>query len=64
MSRNVNKTQPCLEEILITLEETKFHGNITIHYTDGQPRKIEYKTVEDLVRHRGTQQPGRRAEMI
>lgn len=48
MNIKVNKTQPCLEEILKTLEETKFQGNITIHYTHGQPRKIEYKTFEHL----------------
>ena len=48
MKTKVGNNQPCLEEILQTLEETKFHGNVTIHYTNGQPRKIEYKKVEDL----------------
>jgi hypothetical protein len=48
MNVKVTKTQPCLEEILETLEETKFHGNVTIHYANGQPRKIEYKTFQDL----------------
>ena len=42
------KKQPGLAEIMKTLEETKFHGNITIHYTNGQARKIEYKKVENL----------------
>jgi len=37
-----------LEEILKTLEHTKFHGNMTIHYTNAQTRKIEYKKVENL----------------
>jgi len=40
--------QPKLENILKGLEAKHFHGNITVHYTNGQPRKIEYKTVEDL----------------
>lgn len=48
MKPHVDKKQPCLSEILQTLEETKFHGNVTIHYTNGQPRKIEYKSVEEL----------------
>jgi hypothetical protein len=48
MKSILEKKQPCLEEILKTLEETKFHGNITIHYTNGEPRKIEYKNVQEL----------------
>jgi hypothetical protein len=48
MNIKFDKKQPCLDEILKTLEETRFHGNITIHYTNGQPRKIEYKTVQEL----------------
>jgi len=48
MNTKVDKNQPCLEEILKTLEKTKFHGNVTIHYTNGQPRKIEYKTMQEL----------------
>ena len=35
MDIKVDKKHPCLDEILKMLEETKFHGNITIHYTDG-----------------------------
>ena len=46
--RKQTQTQPKLDEILKVLEKTKFHGNITVHYLDGQPRKIEYKSVEDL----------------
>jgi hypothetical protein len=48
MKTKEDKKQPCLDEILKTLEETRFHGNITIHFTNGQPRKIEYKTMQDL----------------
>lgn len=29
-------------------EEQKFHGQITIHYANGKPRKIETKQVEDI----------------
>lgn len=39
---------PKLEDILKFLETTRFHGNITVHYMNGQPRKIEYKSIEDL----------------
>ncbi|GFO54907.1 hypothetical protein GMSM_19140 [Geomonas sp. Red276] len=35
-------------DILKQLEETKFHGSVTIHYASGNPRKIEYKSVQDL----------------
>ncbi|MBJ6727373.1 hypothetical protein [Geomesophilobacter sediminis] len=42
------KKAQSLQEILKQLEETKYHGNITIHYTHGKPRKIEYKQVENL----------------
>ena len=48
MNIKADKKQPRLEEILKTLENTKFHGNITVHYTNGQPRKIEFKTVQEL----------------
>ena len=48
MKINTEKKLPCLKEILKTLEETRFHGNITIHYTSGRPRKIEYKSVQEL----------------
>lgn len=48
MKIKLDKKQPCLDEILRTLEETKFHGNITIHYTNGKARKIEYKSVQEL----------------
>jgi hypothetical protein len=48
MKSKMENKQPCLDEILKTLEETKFHGNITIHYTNGLPRKIEYKKVQEL----------------
>jgi hypothetical protein len=48
MKLKVEKSQSCLEEIMKTLEVTKFHGNVTIHFTHGCPRKIEYRTVEDL----------------
>lgn len=43
-----DKKQPCLDEIMITLEKTKFHGNITIHYTNGVARKIEFKSFQEL----------------
>jgi len=48
MNSKPPEKQPKLEKILKGLEERQFHGNITVHYTNGQPRKIEYKTVEDL----------------
>ncbi len=48
MKFKTEKNQPCLEEVLKTLEETRFHGSVTIHYADGQPRKIEYKSVHEL----------------
>ncbi len=48
MNAKPAERQPRLENILKVLEEKRFHGNITVHYTNGQPRKIEYKTVEDL----------------
>lgn len=48
MDERALEKQQTLDKILKVLEETRFHGNITVHYTNGQPRKIEYKTVEDL----------------
>ena len=45
--KQVKKT-PVLLDILNNLDENKFHGSITIHYTHGNPRKIEYKSVHDL----------------
>ena len=30
------------------VEERGFHGQITIHYANGKPRKIETRQVEDI----------------
>ncbi len=40
--------RPSLADILKALEKSCFHGNVTIHFANGKPKKIEYKTVEDL----------------
>jgi len=29
-------------------DKQKFHGSVTVHYADGEPKKIEYKEVQDL----------------
>ncbi|MBJ6727372.1 hypothetical protein [Geomesophilobacter sediminis] len=48
MTSRYDKKAASLEDILRKLEADRYHGNITIHYTHGKPRKIEYKTMEDL----------------
>lgn len=48
MASKEEKNDSMLLEILKSLEEKQFHGSVTIHYTFGKPRKIEYKMVEDL----------------
>lgn len=48
MNGNEQSRKPSLADILKALEESRFHGNVTIHYAGGKPKKIEYRTVEDL----------------
>lgn len=37
-----------LEKELAALEESGFHGNVTINYADGKPKKIRVEKVKDL----------------
>ena len=48
MNGKTDAPRPSLAEKLKALEESRFHGNVTIHFANGKPKKIEYKTVEDL----------------
>jgi hypothetical protein len=48
MNEKPNDALQKLKEILESLEETKFHGSVVIHYASGKPKKIEYKKVEDI----------------
>lgn len=47
MSDTVIRKNPLLSK-LREAEEKLFHGQITIHYAHGKPRKIETKQVEDI----------------
>ncbi|MCM0084230.1 hypothetical protein L4X63_21845 [Geomonas sp. Red32] len=49
MNSAKRRAELCLDDILRQLEATKFHGSVTIHYASGSPRKIEYKSVHDLI---------------
>lgn len=37
-----------VEEVIKQLRASNFHGNVTIHFANGQPKKIETKTTEDV----------------
>jgi hypothetical protein len=48
MDRKEVKKPNNLEEIIQDLAKSRYHGSITIHFSHGQGKKIEYKRVEDL----------------